>query len=52
MVALGYDWAFYSETQIMWIAKRVDVRGNGEGRYISPHDILIGLSKSLPPLHL
>lgn len=31
---------------------RVDMRGNREGRYISCHDILIGLSKSLPPLPL
>lgn len=28
MVALGYGRAFYSGTQIMWIAKRVDARGN------------------------
>lgn len=52
VVATGYDLAVYSETQITWIAKRVDGRGNREGRYISSHDSLIGLSKSLPPLHL
>lgn len=48
---LGYDWAFYSETQIIRRAERADGRGNGEGRYISSYDILIGFSKSLPSLH-
>lgn len=42
--------SFHSETQIMQIAERVDMRGNRGGRYISSPGIFIGLSKSLPPL--
>lgn len=42
--------SFHTETQIMQTAERVDMRGNRGGLYISSRDILIGLSKSLPPL--
>lgn len=42
--------SFHSKTQLMQTAERVDMRGNRGGRYIASLDILIGLSKSLPPL--
>lgn len=37
------------QAQLMQTAERVDMRGNRGGRYIASLDILIGLSKSLPP---